>query len=143
MIRSDFDVYYDGHRLLYIGAECGAEALVPSFFLHVFPEEVLAPLFFLHVFPEDEDDLPAGHREHGFHNLDFRFKARQLPLGSHIKDVPALGGVGCVALVDLPGYEIARIRTGQSVPDGPVLWEGEFETLNEAETGHVVENPPA
>ena len=112
VIRSDFDVYHDGDRLLYTGAECG--------------DEDLAPPFFLHVFPEDEDDLPAGHREHGFHHLDFRFEARRLPLDLHFKDVPAPGGVKCIALVDLPGYEMARIRTGQYVPDGPVLWEGEI-----------------
>ena len=144
VIRSDFDVYYDGHRLLYIGigTECGADALVPTFFLH--------------VFPKDEDDLPADHRKlgfhyldfhfktRGFHNLDFRFNARRLPLDFHFQDMHAPGGVGCAALVDLPGYEIARIRTGQFVvPDGPVLWDGEFETLNEAETGYVAENPPA
>ena len=45
-------------------------------------------------------------------------------------------------MVDLPGYEIARVRTGQVVRDGPVLWDGVFETLNEAETGNA-ENPPA
>ena len=110
VIRSDFDVYHDGNRLLYTGAECS--------------EENVAPPFFLHVFPEDEDDLPAGHREHGFHNLDFRFETRRLPLDFHFKDAPAPGGVKCIALIDLPGYEVARIRTGQYVPGGPVLWEG-------------------
>ena len=113
VIRSDFDVYHDGNRLLYTGAECG--------------EENVAPPFFLHVFPEDEDDLPAGHREHGIHYLDFRFETRRLPLDFHFKDAPAPGGVGCAAVVDLPGYEIARIRTGQYVPGGPWLWHGEFE----------------
>ena len=108
-----FDVYHDGNRLLYTGAECG--------------EEDLAPPFFLHVFPEDEGDLPAAHREHGFHNLDFRFETHRLPLDFHFKDAPAPGGVKCIALVDLPGYEVVRIRTGQYVPGGPRLWEGEFE----------------
>ena len=112
-IRSDFDVYHDSDRLLYTGGECG--------------DEDVAPPFFLHVFPEDEDDLPEAHRENGYHHLDFRFDARRLPLDFHFKDAPAPVGVECVALVDLPGYNVARIRTGQYVPGGPRLWHGEFE----------------
>ena len=113
-----FDVYHDGNRLLYTSGECG--------------DESLASVIFLHIFPEDEDDLPARFRVHGFHNLDFPFKMRL-----------RWAGLGCAAVVDLPGYEIARIRTGQVVHGGSVLWDREFEVLNEAETGHVVENPPA
>ena len=108
-----FDVYHDGDRLLYTNAECCEE-------------ELRAP-FFLHVFPEDEGVLPDVHREHGFHNFGFRFEMRRLPLDFHFKDAPAPGGVGCAAVADLPGYEMARIRTGQYVPGGPRLWEGEFE----------------
>ena len=111
-----FDVYHDGNRLLYTSGECG--------------DESLASLIFLHIFPEDEGDLPAGM--HGFHGLDFHFKTRLL-----------WTEWGCAAVVDLPGYEIARIRTGQFVPGRPVLWDVEFEVPNEAETGHVVEDPPA
>ena len=113
-----FDVYHDGNRLLYTGAECG--------------EENLAPPFFLHVFPEDEGDLPAGHREHGLHNLDFRFETHRLPLDFHFKDAPAPNGVKCIALVDLPGYEVAHIRTGQYVPGEAWLWHGEFEVVRKA-----------
>ena len=113
VIRSDFDVYHDGDRLLYTGDECG--------------EEALAPPFFLHVFPEDEDDLPADHREHGYHNIGFRFEERLLPLDLYFKDAPAPGGMGCATVADLPGYEVARIRTGQYVPGESWLWHGEFE----------------
>ena len=113
VIRSDFDVYYDGNRLLYTGGECSDENLTHPFLLH--------------VFPEDEDDLPAAHREHGFHNLDFRFEERRLPLDFHFRDRESPGDVKCIALVELPGYEVARIRTGQYVADGSWLWFGEFE----------------
>ena len=65
-----------------------------------------------------------ARREHGFDNLDFRFEARRLLLD---KDTPAPGGVKCIAVVDLPGYEVARIRTGQFVPGESRLWHGEFE----------------
>ena len=114
VIRSDFDVYYDGNRLLYTGGECSGENLTHPFFLH--------------VFPEDEDDLPAAHREYGFHILDFRFEERRLPLDFHFRHRESPGDVKCIALVELPGYEVARIRTGQYVvPDGPRLWESELE----------------
>ena len=112
-IRSDFDVYYEDGRLLYTGGECGGEDV--------------APPFLLHVFPEDDDDLPAAHRQHGFHNLDFRFDARRLPLDFHFGGLSLPGDVKCIALVELPGYEVARIRTGQYVPGEPWLWHGEFE----------------
>ena len=114
MIRSDnFDVYYDGNRLLYTGGECS--------------DENLRHPFFLHVLPEDDGDLPAAHREHGFHILSFRFEERRLPLDFHFRDRQPPGDVKCIALVELPGYEVARIRTGQYVPDGPQLWHGELE----------------
>ena len=114
VIRSDFDMYHDGNRLLYTGGECS--------------DEELRHPFFLHVFPEDEGDLPAAHREHGFHILDFRFEERRLPLDFHFRDRQPPGDVKCIALVELPGYEVARLRTGQYVvPDGPWLWHDELE----------------
>ena len=112
-IRSDFDVYHEDGHLLYIGGECD--------------DDDLEPRFFLHVFPVNEDDLPANRLQHGFHNLDFRFDERRLPLDFHFKDVSAPSGVGCIARVKLPDYEVARIRTGQFVSGGPRLWHGEFE----------------
>ena len=50
-----------------------------------------------------------------------------MPLDFHFRDAPALGGARCAARVELPGYEMARIRTGQFVSGGPQLWGGEFE----------------
>ena len=115
VIRSDFDVYHAGTRLLYTGERCS--------------EEDVAPLFFVHVVPADEDDLPAPYRQHGVDFLDFRFKARQLPLDFHF-DNPTRrmpSNVGCAAVIDLPDYDVALVRTGQYVPDGTRLWHGEFE----------------
>ena len=113
VIRSGgFDVYSDGNRLFYTGRECS-------------DEELKSP-FFLHIFPEDEVDLPASQREHGFHILDFRFEERRLPLDFHFRDRQPPGDVKCIALVELPGYEVARLRTGQYVPGGPLLWQGEI-----------------
>ena len=32
----------------------------------------------------------------------------------------------CLAVGYLPGYEIARIRTGQYTPDDELIWQTEF-----------------
>ena len=108
-IRSDFNVYYEDGHLLYTGDKCS--------------DEDLEPAFFLHVFPTNEDDLPADRRRHGFDNLDFRFYQRRLD------DAFAPSGVGCAALVKLPGYEVARFRTGQSHVQQALLWEQEFDVV--------------
>ena len=113
VIHSDFDVYHVDNRLLYTGGGCS--------------DEDLAPPFFVHVVPADEDDLPAPYRQHGVDFLDFRFKARQLPLDFHFEDLSVPGDVECAAVIDLPDYDVARIRTGQYVPGSYRLWEGEFE----------------
>ena len=73
-------------------------------------------VFFLHLIPANADDLPESRRESGFDNHDFRFSS--------------YGGVfdgKCVAAVPLPDYPLARIRTGQYLPEeGRQLWAAEF-----------------
>ena len=71
--------------------------------------------FFLHIIPANPTDLPADRRERGFANLYFHFT-------DHGADI----GGKCVALRDLPGYEIERIRTGQFVSGEGQLWGAEF-----------------
>ena len=97
-IRSDFDVYIDDGLLVYVKESCDAD------------DRDLP--FFLHVFPADENDLAEGRDESGFNNLGFELMQK--------------GGVddgGCFAAVDLPAYEIARIRTGQWVRGAAHVWE--------------------
>ena len=72
--------------------------------------------FFLHVFPEDAQSLPAVRRRHGFDNLDFDY---------HALAAPAPAG-RCIATRALPGYPIARVRTGQFTPDDGHVWLAEF-----------------
>ena len=77
--------------------------------------------FFLHVFPAKAEDLPLHRRESGFENLDFAF-ARH-------------GGFfdgKCITQEPLPGYPIARIRTGQFIPGEEELWEAELAPLGRA-----------
>ena len=100
-VKSVFDLYLDGNRVVYYKDACAAADTQARFFLHVFPADV--------------DDLPAGRREHGFGNLDFDF----------IQQGDRRGGK-CLAAVPLPGYEIARIRAGQYLPGGEKLWQTEF-----------------
>ena len=100
LARSVFDVHRAGRALTYLRDGC--------------TEAEATARFFLHVVPVDEDDLPEHRREHGFDNLDFTLAARGArPDGN------------CVAVVGLPDYPIATVRTGQ-YDDAGALWTAEF-----------------
>ena len=103
IIRSDFDVYLNDRRLLYINKRCSASDLDNTFFLA--------------VFPLDADDLPQARKPHGFDNMDFAFA--DYGFGSAER---------CIAVRDLPEYHIERIHTGQLIAaEGGYrhIWEGE------------------
>ena len=104
IIISDFDVYLDGNRLIYVKEECR-------------PDDTRAG-FFLHIIPVDGSDLPERRRPHGFENRDFAQRAMRI------------GDRRCVVQGRLPIYPIRHIRTGQYVKDAQGnyvhLWEGEF-----------------
>lgn len=99
--RADFDIHIREGRIYYYKEGC--------------TQEDVADLFFLHIIPVRQDDLPEQRRPHGFENLDFPFKGRGVLLGGQ-----------CATHIELPNYPIARIRTGQFIPEGPRLWEVEF-----------------
>ena len=99
--QSDFDVYLRGNVLAYLKKPCD-------------PDDMDAR-FFLHIIPKDPADLPAVMNEFGFANLDFQFPGH----GARI------GGI-CVATLDLPGYPIERIRTGQFISGEGRVWGVEF-----------------
>ena len=88
VIRSQYDVYLDNSRLIYIK--------------DTYDEE--AKSFSLHVYPADVDDLPEERRMHGFDNLDFT-----------LDQYGMIASGKCVALRYLPSYEIARLTTGQYI----------------------------
>ena len=101
LARGVFDVYRDGNRLVYLKESCR-----PADTQHH---------FYLHLTPQDVTDLPPGRRRHGFDNFDFVFADR--------------GGIfegQCLAVVGLPGYEIATIKTGQFTPGPKQVWSVEF-----------------
>ncbi len=92
LAHSDFDIYvYDG-ALYYLGANCEPPMSSDAAFW-----------VFLHIIPDDPADLPAGMRERGFDNLDFR-------LDRHA----AFFDGKCIDRHPLPDYSIARIRTGHN-----------------------------
>ena len=100
LIRADFDIYSDQGRLVYVKEQCA--------------DTDTAARFFLHVYPVDRADLPSNRRQYGMANLDFNF------------DIYGFRHDGrCIAVRHLPDYPIARIRTGQYIPEGRV-WEAVF-----------------
>ena len=94
---SFFDLHLEGRTLAYARSGCGVA------------DE--ARRFFLHVFPEDASALPDERRELGFEALNFDLSHR----GGRVGDV-------CFAAVELPGYAISRIVTGQFDAEGRA-WE--------------------
>lgn len=100
VVRSDFDLYLQGGALQYIKDRCD-------------PADIEAR-FFLHIAPSDENDLPSDRVQHGFDNLDFIFESHGRLLDGR-----------CVASVNLPQYDIVRIRTGQFNDSGNI-WDVNF-----------------
>ena len=100
VVQSEFDIYLRGGRLIYWKESCTVADTRAKFFLHVTPEQAA--------------DLPAA-AQYGFDNLDFGFYDRG-----------GMPGGKCVAIVPLPDYAIARIRTGQFAPGEGQLWRAEF-----------------
>ena len=111
LIRSDFDVYLNDNMLIYVKNDCRMSDTTTDFFLA--------------AFPVNEIDLPEGSRQHGFQNLDFRFHENGIRQSDDL----------CIAIAQLPDYDIARIHTGQYIQraDGSTehTWEGEFRFTEE------------
>ena len=94
--RGVFDLYRYDNALYYFKESCA-------------PADV-ADRFLLHIVPIRLDYLPAERQPFRFSNLDFDFNRR-----GHWFDGK------CLAIVPLPDYPIAEIRTGQQV-DGMPVW---------------------
>ena len=104
VFQSEWDGYLDGDTLVYVKSPCDISDI--------------SPRFFLHFVPIDSSDLPR-HRTllgHSFDNYDFHFGQR----GIMFDDT-------CMASVDLPDYDLGRIRTGQWMSrEGKILWEEDY-----------------
>ena len=102
LARAEFDVHARASALIYHKAACDPADAQTRFFLHVEPVRV--------------DDLPAHRQSHGFDNRDFDFARRGAQLNGQ-----------CLAIVPLPAYPIARIRTGQFIRgEGNAIWATNF-----------------
>ena len=98
IIESDWSVHLKDGRLVYVSGRCANRK---------------AP-FFLSMVPREAEGLPEHGQRRGVDRMEFRFR-----------DFARIGSRGCVVAVDLPEYELASIRTGQSGEEGR-LWEGEY-----------------
>ena len=96
-----FNIYRDGGMLVYRRETCAAADVAARFYLHLFPAEA--------------KDLPADRQAHGFVNRGFGFA-----------EYGIIRGGECLAAVPLPGYDLARIRTGQYTPGAGPLWQADF-----------------
>ncbi len=101
LVRSNFDLYLNDNSLHYVRDTCRLDDIRARFFLH--------------IIPHDTNDLPQHRQQYGFVNLDFAFYEHGVRFDGK-----------CLASVPLPDYPIARINTGQWIPDEGKLWEGEF-----------------
>ena len=103
LLRSTYDVYLRENRLVYVNRRrCRrGDGQIPS-------------RFYADVYPADPRVLPPGRAELGYERIAFRM----------IRWMHYKSG-GCVVPVQLPDYEVARIRAGQVVPSGRQLWEAE------------------
>ena len=100
-VRAEFDIYREGNGLIYYKENCDAYDTREKFFLHLEPVNTA--------------DLPPERQGLGFANRDFRFNL-----------YGALYGRNCWALVPLPDYPVASIRTGQFVDGKGELWRAQF-----------------
>ncbi len=105
VFRSDFDVYRSGNSLIYTRERCWGD-----------DDGDVNARFFLHIVPVDMNDLPVYRKQYGFDNLGFRFDEYRIPFIDR-----------CVAVHDLPDYDIAGVSTGQYTEEGQQLWKAKFD----------------
>lgn len=99
-VRAAFDLHLDkkARTLTYVKDPCALSDVEHRFFAHIRPASV--------------DDLSEDRRLLGFDNLDFKFLTRGIVFDGK-----------CAAILPLPEYEIASVRTGQFVSGEDEVWE--------------------
>ena len=99
-VRAAFDLHLDeeARTLTYVKEPCALSDIERRFFAHIRPASV--------------GDLPEDRRLLGFDNLDFIFLTRGVVFDGK-----------CAAILPLPEYEIASVRTGQFVSGEGEVWE--------------------
>ena len=102
VVRPGYDVYIDEGRMVYHKTPCGSADR--------------GLIFYAHIFPVSLDDLAEARKQYGFDNLDFHFSYNGWQSGDT-----------CWAVLELPEYPIAKIRTGQYSPGDRGVWEAEYD----------------
>ena len=99
-VRAAFDLHLDeeARTLTYVKEPCALSDIERRFFAHIRPASV--------------GDLLEDRRLLGFDNLDFKFLTRGVVFDGK-----------CAAILPLPEYEIADVRTGQFVSGEGEVWE--------------------
>ena len=100
IIRSEFDIYKEGDALTYLKASCAESDTRARFFLSVRPVNLAV--------------LSQDRREMGHDALNFDFSPQGILFNGK-----------CMIRREIPNYEIARISTGQYVPDAGETWRAE------------------
>lgn len=110
--QSIFDVYPREGTIIYVKEPC--------------VDSDTADRFFLHITPRDSDDLPDDRKQYGFDNLDFDFSAFGIVTDGR-----------CIAVRDIPQYDIQHITTGQFVEEVQT-WNAEFSpnAQDRGQSGH-------
>ena len=104
ILRSNFDVYRRENSITYVKNPCS----LPD----------TEARFFLHIVPTNSNDLPDDRKQYGFDNHGFSFDR---PHGMRFDGK-------CMVSVDLPGYRIERMVTGQYIPqERRGVWVGEIQ----------------
>ena len=109
IIRSEFDVYKEGDALAYLKAPCDEDDTRARFFLSVRPVNLAA--------------LSQDRRAIGHAGLNFDFAPHGIVFNGK-----------CMVRREMPGYEIARISTGQYIPDAGEAWRAEAKLPPSVET---------
>ena len=99
-VRAAFDLHLgeEGRTLIYAREPCA-------------PSDIALP-FFLHVRPKSLSDLPEERLGLGFEARDFDFRLRGFVFDGK-----------CAAVVPLPDYAVASVRSGQWVRGEGEVWE--------------------
>ena len=108
-IQAKYDLFIANGKAIYYKHGCSASDT--------------AHKFFLHTTPDDRNDLTEERKEYGFDNLDFSFIWRG-----------AIFDGNCIAILPLPNYTIASIRTGQYLSGiGQEIWSAAISLKNPSE----------
>lgn len=79
--------------------------------------------FFLHIIPKDYNELSDDYKSLGYANFDFNFNDLKI-------EQPYKIGINSIAKINLPSYEISKIKTGQFEirnSEYKFLWQEEFD----------------